>query len=256
MQQSPTYVADPNKFGDQTKQPSIATNPPPKISQPQTPSPKATLSVNAFTKGFKLTLYADDELRHCVKNDILDLYLDHLFVAYDEQTRVAQINIANIQVDNQLHSAGKFDFPVLLCAQQPIQSDTLVKQHDPLPHPYAIDAFIETVKGSPSLCSLRIVFYENSFDLEEIHCSMQPLSAYIEDKYINVLLDFMLDNLPGNLLASTDEPEIKREKLGLGEVLVPRQVSLQALDFSQALQLRRIRIEPVSVLLSVHTCMR
>lgn len=251
-------VADLSKTVEHSK-PSIAASQsfPSNPKATQRPSqPIAKLAVNAFSKGIKIILYADDDQRHCVKTEILGLYLDHLTVAYDEQTRIARIDIANIQVDNQLHSAGKFDFPVLLCAQQPIQSAVLVNYQDPLPHPYAIDSYLEMVKGSPSLCALRLAFYENSFDLEEVYCSMQPLSAYIEDKYINVLLDFVLDNLPGNLLASTDETEIVRESVGPGEVLVPRQVSLQALDLSQALQLRRIRIEPVSVLLSVHTCMR
>lgn len=251
---SPSFVAEPDTLVTQSK-PSIAIKPTPEPTQQSAP-PNATLSVNAFTKGFKLTLYADDDLRHCVKTEILDLYLDHLTVAYDQQTRVTRIDIANIQIDNQLHSAGKFDFSVLLCAQQPIQSAPLAKYKDPLPHPYAIDSYLKQVKGNPSLCAIRISFYENSFDVEEIHCSMQPLSAYIEDKYINVLLDFVLDNLPGNLLSTTDESETVREVVASGEVLVPRQVSLQALDLSQVLQLRRIRIEPVSVLLSVHTCMR
>lgn len=234
-------------------------------SQRPAPSrPNPPLAISAFSKGIKLTLYTDDPVRHCVKVDILDLHIDHATLAYDEQTRTTRIAVANIQLDNQLHSAGNYDFPVLLCAQQPIQSAALpLLAGEPLPHPAAIDAFLAQLSAaSPPalrpLCELRIVCYERSFDPEDVQCTMQPLSAYIEDKYINVLLDFVLDNLPGNLRGHTadEEPEEARQVVARGEVLVPRQVSLQAWDLAQAFQLRRVRIEPVSVLLSVHTCMR
>lgn len=212
--------------------------------------------MNALAKCIKFTLYTDDDLRHCIKKEILCLYLDHLTIAYDEQTRATSIDIANIQIDNQLHSGGNFDFPVVLCAQQPMQANALAHHQDPLPHPYAIDAYLALVRRNQSFCAIRLVFYENSFDLEDIHCEMQPLSAYIEDKYINIVLDFVLDNLPVNFLSNSDESEVVREVVNVGEVLVPRLVLLQALDLAQPLKLRRIRIEPVSVLLSVHTCMR
>lgn len=213
------------------------------------------LLANAFVKGIRLSLYTDDEKRNCVKSELLALYLDHMTIAFDERSRSTRVNVANIQIDNQLHAAGKFDFPVLVSAQQPFLPEA---HQSALPHPSAIDAYLADLSehGRPALCALRIVFYENSFDLEEIHCAMQPLSAYIEDKYINVLLDYALDNLPGNLMASTEAEQAEREPVSPGQVLVPRQVSLQAWDLAQAFQLRRIRIEPVSVLLSVHTCMR
>lgn len=159
-----------------------------------------------------------------------------------------EFDIRNFQIDNRLYSSGKFDFPVVLSAQNP-QNLSITP-----PSLFNIDE-LKSQSTSNSLCQLRITFYSDEYSAEQIFCKFQPIRAYVEDKYINVLLDFFVESHPSNLIYK-QEPTLPREHCECGEVLIPKMVSLQSNGLSDPIRIRSVRIEPLSVLLSVHTCMR
>lgn len=101
----------------------------------------------------------------------------------------------------------------------------------------------------------QILLESSVFSAKEIICSVQPLRVYIEDKFIAALLDFAIENLPSNVVYVPDINE--RIELNAGEILIPKIISEQILSFlSEPLRLERLCIKPLSILLSVHTCIR
>lgn len=159
-----------------------------------------------------------------------------------------ELDIRNFQIDNRLFSSGKFDFPVVLSAQNP-HSDVITP-----PSLFTIDE-LKSDNSSDSACHLKIVYFCDDYSPEEIFCNFQPIRAYVEDKYINFLLDFLVESHPSNLIYK-QEHSAPREWCERGEVLMPKVVILQSIALSDPLRIRHVRIEPLSMLLSVHTCMR
>lgn len=101
----------------------------------------------------------------------------------------------------------------------------------------------------------EILLEDTEFNAKEIICNIQPLRIYIEDKFIAVLLDFAIENLPSNIIYIPDANECV--ECEAGEILIPKLVTEQILSFlSEPLRLNRICIKPLSVLLSLHTCIR
>lgn len=101
----------------------------------------------------------------------------------------------------------------------------------------------------------KILLEQTAFSAKEIICSVQPLRVYIEDKFIAALLDFAIENLPTNVVYIPDTNE--RVELNAGEIVIPKIISEQILSFlSEPLRLDRLCIKPLSILLSVHTCIR
>lgn len=160
-----------------------------------------------------------------------------------------ELDIGNFQIDNGLFSSGNFDFPVVMCAQNPPAKLAA------LPSLFNIDEFKLGGMSKP-VCHIKVVFFCDENSPEEIFCNFQPIRAYIEDKYINVLLDFLVECHPSNLIYK-QEIVSSRTHCERGEVLIPKFVVLQSLTaLSEPLRIRHVRIEPLSVLLSVHTCIR
>lgn len=238
----------------------------------------ACVKVDLFVKGFSIVLYTDNEDNNFLKTELIALYLDDITFFYTDkvttcelllfrikisasnksigrtfffilqQDRQMELDIGNFQIDNRLFSSGNFDFPVVMCAQNP--PDKLTAS----PCLFGIDE-LKSSSAFKSVCHVKIVLFCDDNSPEQILCNFQPIRAYVEDKYINVLLDFLVESHPSNLIYKQDvaSPRVACER---GEVLIPRLVLLQASALSEPLRIRHVRIESLSVLLSVHTCIR
>lgn len=268
---------------------------------------------NIFIKEVNLVLYNDCKDHLFQKNHITSLYLDEFIISYVEEVQIEMISkksncfvyhllkfncvyfllqkrslefgFENIQIDNDLYSTGKYDFPVILCGQndakvnrrtakasemteqtrsQPSNnterpstassssssSSKTTSTPTSFPLPLMRDQLYENHIGH-----FKIVFEETAFSAREIICNIQPLRVYIEDKFIAELLDFAIENLPSNVVYVSDPNE--RVELNADEVVIPKIISEQILSFfSEPLRLDRLCIKPLSILLSVHTCIR
>lgn len=153
---------------------------------------------------------------------------------------------------------------MILCSQNDskVNSKIPTKNNEPKSH-----VNTSTIPTSFSLPLIRDQLFENHighftmllensvFSAKEIICSVQPLRVYIEDKFIAALLDFAIENLPSNVVYVPDLNE--RIELNTGEILIPKIISEQILSLlSEPLRLERLCIKPLSILLSVHTCIR
>ncbi|XP_037953413.1 vacuolar protein sorting-associated protein 13B isoform X2 [Teleopsis dalmanni] len=212
---------------------------------------KMTTNVKIFIKEVNFCLNTDSKDRDYVKREIFALYGDDFLLSYEDESDKRQLNIAftNLQIDNQLYTSGKYDFPVVLCAQD------LYKRTNSMPQVHDLDQTYRNLESRSFMALFVLNFYNDEFKLCSIKCSFSPIRTYIEDAYLNDLLDAMVECEPSNCVFVPTAEELPIT-LQAGENLLPRDVAAQAICISEPLQLRSFRIEPLSVLLSVHTSVR
>lgn len=81
---------------------------------------------------------------------------------------------------------------------------------------------------------------------------MAPISAYIEDTYVSQLLDYAAALMPPCFINSDGGKKI-HELTGASNVYIPDYIMIDAKILSSPLRLQTFTIEPLSILLSVHT---
>lgn len=235
----------------------------PLVKEEPTPSPrcihfrdncgeKVRIKIRCIVKDISFSMKTDDKLQNYKKITIMGLNVDDFFVAYNEDDDQRQLNviISNLQIDNQLFQTGKYDFPVVLCSQEIYVRNPL------LPNINSLDAVYEDLRTKTKPMALfTINLYDQEFVIRSFVCSISPIRAYIEDSYLNHLLDALLECEPSNCVY---QPNVEWERVVLknDDVLLPRDVAAQAIYISDAMKLQSFRIQPLSVLLSVHTSVR
>lgn len=242
------------------------------VGKKSTKSSSNSLNVDVYFEEITFTLYEEDKNALHKKNEIVSLFFDDVLVAYSEEKRTLEFGFSNIQIDNRLFSTGKYDFPVILCGENAkkvikTSSDNGIgggeiicdtKCDSLLPTPFSLHLMKPQLFDN-HLAYICITMEANVMCPRDVLCSVEPLRVYVEDKFISSLLDFVIENLPSNIIYMSNASMVpgKRIVCETGEILVPRVVTQQILSFlSEPLRLEHICIKPLSVLLSVHTCMR
>jgi len=82
-----------------------------------------------------------------------------------------------------------------------------------------------------------------------------PISAYIEDTYITQLLDYATSMIPPRLILG-DSPKKMQTIAVSNAVHIPDYIIIDSKILSKPLRLQNFMIEPLSILLSVHTSVR
>lgn len=205
------------------------------------------LNVNVFSKGFSLTIYKEGERK---RDEQISLNVDEIGVKYSKLACKLNINFAKIQVDNELFPSGDYDFPVVLCNKNLPKS----LNHDISDTSIWDLSEILDEQQNREMFTFDLDLYESG-DIENVIIELQPIRLYVEDTFINVLLETVDDCLPTNLMSKSSR-NTERTKLENGMVLVPNVVLVQGQLLSEPLRLKSVRLEPLHILLSVHTCMR
>ena len=212
---------------------------------------KADIKVRLFVKEINFSLHTDNVTKQYMKSEVVSIFADDLLVAYDysDDDRSMNVVVPNLQIDNQLFSTGKYDFPVVLCAQ------ALYEKSDILPEPFYLECYYKYLKGKPIMINLRMKLFEDEFKVNSLNCKFSPVRAYIEDAYITDFLDALVECEPTNC-AYKSKLEFERKMLLANQITIPRDVETQAIYAADPLQLRSFCIESMNVLLSVHTSVR
>lgn len=82
-----------------------------------------------------------------------------------------------------------------------------------------------------------------------------PISAYIEDTYITQLLDYATSMIPPRLILNDSPKRIQTIAIS-NAVYIPDYIMIDSKILSKPLRLQNFVIEPLSILLSVHTSVR
>lgn len=204
-------------------------------------------NINFYSQGVSATIYKDGDRK---RSELISLNVDDIGIKYSKLACKLKMNFAKVQVDNELFPSGDYDFPVVLCNKDipkmlsyPVAGTSIWDLSDILEEQYCHELF-----------SIEVDLYESN-DIEHVIVKLQPIRVYIEDTFINVVLEMVDDCLPTNLVQKSTR-DCERVKLDHGLVLVPNAVVDQAQYLSEPFRLRSIRLEPLHILLSVHTCMR
>lgn len=83
-----------------------------------------------------------------------------------------------------------------------------------------------------------------------------PVSAYIEDTFVTQLLEYTTSTSPPCFNAQLVSSKESQEEFFHHAVPIPEHVILEAVNLRTPLRLQKLTIEPISVLLSVHTSIR
>lgn len=209
------------------------------------------LNVRVFVKEINLSLHIDNPSRQYMKCEVVSIYADDFLIAYadDEDKRSMDIVVPNLQIDNQLFSTGKYDFPVILCAEE------LYEKTHGIPETYYLDAYYKLLKEKAIMINIKLKLFEDEFKIDSLHCKLSPVRAYIEDAYVTDFLEALVECEATNC-AYKPKQEYERKILTQNQISIPKDVEEQAIYAAEPLQFRSFRIEPMSVLLSVHTSVR
>lgn len=209
------------------------------------------LNTEVFFKAITVTLYDENKQRMHEKHEIVSLYLDNVALFYITSNRTVELSLGNIQLDNNLFSLGNYDFPVVISGQKP-----LVDSSFEISSLFAIGAS-KTALQQNNLAFFKVLLDNRTFSPDEVHCSIKPFTAYVEDKFIAVILDFLIENLPTNIVHSPTANQVEKISCVSGEVIVPKLLAEQVITLlTDPLRLSCVTIKPLNILLSVHTCMR
>uniref|UniRef100_A0A675B3R5 Chorein N-terminal domain-containing protein n=2 Tax=Anopheles darlingi TaxID=43151 RepID=A0A675B3R5_ANODA len=229
------------------------------------------VEVQSYFRSLMITLFNDQPQKRCQKRDVISFNFDRIGMRFERPGLGARVtategsrlvlHCVNVQVDNELHSDGEYDFPVVLCSED---HETKQRKGTPiadLPNHYRLEDHLEQM-GRTALCTLNCdlaVDEENQqqwCSIESVRLQIQPIRAYIEDTYINVLVDYLVECIPASMVYESEASSNVRIRCEPGEALIPRAVMQQSSYLAEPIKFRSIRIEPLSVLLSVHACMR
>lgn len=90
---------------------------------------------------------------------------------------------------------------------------------------------------------------------KEYRMRIAPISAYIEDTYITQLLDYATSMIPPRLVLNDSPKRIQTIAIS-NAVYIPDYIMIDSKILSRPLRLQNFVIEPLSILLSVHTSVR
>jgi len=180
---------------------------------------KRQTRIKIFIKSFVFSLQTDNRESDYLKTEVCNIYADDSMLIYDDDDDQRELNLQlpNLQVDNQLYSSGKYDFPVLLCAEK------LYRRNCSLPQVYDLDCVYKQQAQRSPVSLFTFVFYQDEMQLQNVRCQIPAFRVYIEDAYLNQLLEALVECEPSHCVYS---PPVDQDKILLpaGTTLLPDQV--------------------------------
>ncbi|KAK0091414.1 hypothetical protein PV326_003263, partial [Microctonus aethiopoides] len=164
--------------------------------------------------------------------------------------------IGDLQFDNQMFNNGGFDFAVVLINQKPLGDDK--KSID---WSSSLENTIAEIKKH-SLITLELSWdiVDDKKSCRDVHIKLLPINIYIEDRFITQLLEYLTAILRPCILITRDDNKLSHNNdktiLKNKYVNIPMNILIDAKIMSSPLRLQRLIIEPISILLSVHTSVR
>ncbi|GLH10327.1 Vacuolar protein sorting-associated protein 13 [Gryllus bimaculatus] len=226
--------------------------------------------IMCFIKGFNITLLEDLPKESTGRTEVIVVNLDDLCISIepgdiDEQneSQKFQILVGDLQIDNQMYQRGGFDFPVILMGQ-PTENARLraMNRYFSLSAP-AQRLIEQTSKYALLQMHFKLVIprygLTNVSTATHVRIIVGPLSAYIEDTLIMYLMDSLACFFPGVLVMTPEGPMVDRMVAGWRRALavkVLREALWRAQELAMPLRLHSLAIEPLSVLLSMHTSVK
>nr|XP_028572447.1 vacuolar protein sorting-associated protein 13B-like [Podarcis muralis] len=165
-----------------------------------------------------------------------------------QQFYTLHIYCGNLQLDNQLYNKSNFHFPVLLCQGEKNETTQWTK----VPNLMVSNKDLEEYNEN-SFIKLCLTLSEEQnllFHVNDLSFEMKPARLYVEDTfvyYIKTLFETYLPDSRG-ICHSAEASAISR--------ILPEPVRQHANALANPVKLRKLAIQPVSLLVSVHASLK
>ncbi|XP_056290642.1 intermembrane lipid transfer protein VPS13B-like isoform X3 [Pseudoliparis swirei] len=165
-----------------------------------------------------------------------------------------EVHCSGLQIDNQLYNRASFHFPVLLCQDQPVGGDPggpWSCDANPAETPEALEEF----KRSCFL-QLTMTLAADRRTAEEITFQLQPARVYLEDTFVYYIKTLFHTYIPDGAMASGRAGAQKRSRESGPGPTLPEQVRQSLHALVHPVRLRRLTIQPVNLLVSIHASLK
>lgn len=212
----------------------------------------------------RLSLAVSDDLtHHRASTELLRLTLDNVFLHVypvpgelpgEEppstllQLFSVEVYFGDLQLDNQLYNKSNFHFAVLVCQGEktaPAQSSRV----------QSLLLSTKDLEGYKENCfiKLRLTGAEGTdflFDVSEFSFELKPARLYVEDTFVYYIKTLFDTYLPRSRVAG------RHAELSAGRQVLPLQVRQHARALVNPVKLRKLVIQPVSLLVSIHASLK
>jgi len=228
-------------------------------------APSKTKHIHAafFLRGVYITLTEDIPKKKSERTQIVLLSLDNVCVSVkplclkegSEELDVC-IRIGDLQIDNQMFQHGGFDFPVILIGQVPKYNlghgFSLSTSASHLMEQFSSDALIMISASLETLSNRRC----SGTIMKQLKVSFGPLCAYIEDTLLTKLIDYLMCLLPTSLILLPPSSSVASLPPRASLIPLPKTTYWASQQIAFPLRLHTLTLQPLSLLLSVHTSLK
>lgn len=211
----------------------------------------------------QLSLAVFDELTHHKAScELLRLTLDNVFLhvapvaghvpGEEPSTALCQLHCVeaycgDLQLDNQLYNKSNFHFAVLVCQGEKTEPTQCSKMQS---LPLSSEDLEEYKKNCFIKLCLTLTESESVFDINECSFEVKPARLYVEDTFVYYIKTLFETYLPNS---SLDGPPTR---LSGGKQGLPVQVRQHARALVNPVKLRKLVIQPVNLLVSIHASLK
>ncbi|XP_064248891.1 intermembrane lipid transfer protein VPS13B isoform X2 [Passer domesticus] len=228
-------------------------------------SQEQTLSLKMFISQLSLAAF-DDITNHKVSSELLRLTADNVFLHMAPATssllqefqqdsveglpqfHTLQVYCEDLQLDNQLYSKSNFHFAVLLCQEEKTETAQWSRMNNLIVCNKDLESYKENC-----FIKLCIAFSEEEnfmFHVNDLSFELKPARLYVEDTFVYYIKTLFDTYLPENKTA------YKSMNASDTTLIVPEQVREHARALVKPVKLRRLKIQPVNLLVSIHASLK
>uniref|UniRef100_F6T123 Vacuolar protein sorting 13 homolog B n=1 Tax=Ornithorhynchus anatinus TaxID=9258 RepID=F6T123_ORNAN len=225
-----------------------------------------SIALRMFIGQLSLAVF-DDITQPKTSSELLRLTLDNIFLSVAPEASQLkalplkdptkgllelyslEVYCGDLQLDNQLYNKSNFHFAVLVCQGEKTESTQWSKVNSLLLSSKELDEYKKNC-----FIKLCVVFSEDQnslFDMNEISFELKPARLYVEDTFVYYVKTLFDTYLPSSGQLSRHSAELA----GLPQVL-PEQVRQHARALVNPVKLRKLAIQPVSLLVSIHASLK
>uniref|UniRef100_A0A8B9USW9 Vacuolar protein sorting 13 homolog B n=1 Tax=Anas zonorhyncha TaxID=75864 RepID=A0A8B9USW9_9AVES len=231
-------------------------------------SQEQSLSLKMFISQLSLAVF-DDITNHKVSSELLRLTADNVFLhmapAASYLTPLSQefqrdtgeglppfyslqVYCEDLQLDNQLYSKSNFHFAVLLCQGE--KNETM--QWSRVNNLIVSNKDLENYKEN-CFIKLCIAFSEEenfTFHVNDLSFELKPARLYVEDTFVYYIKTLFDTYLP--------ESKAAWQSVNISDTtqILPEQVREHARALVKPVKLRKLTIQPVNLLVSIHASLK
>ncbi|KAF2981887.1 hypothetical protein EK904_011841 [Melospiza melodia maxima] len=228
-------------------------------------SQEQILSLKMFITQLSLAAF-DDITNHKVSSELLRLTADNVFLYMAPapsslsqefqqdsveglpQFHSLQVYCEDLQLDNQLYNKSNFHFAVLLCQEEKTETTQWSRMNNLIVCNKDLGSYKENC-----FIKLCIAFSkeENSmFHVNDFSFELKPARLYVEDTFVYYIKTLFDTYLPENKTAC------KSISASDTMLMVSEQVREHARALVKPVKLRRLKIQPVNLLVSIHASLK